>query len=55
MWDLTAFDGRSDYGPFIENGIPAGGLFTGAERIKNAEGRAKYGGLANAAYDPWSL
>ena len=27
----TAFDGRSDYGPFIDVGIPAGGLFTGAE------------------------
>ena len=27
----TAFDGRSDYGPFIAEGIPAGGLFTGAE------------------------
>ncbi len=27
----TAFDGRSDYRPFIEVGIPAGGLFTGAE------------------------
>ena len=27
----TAFDGRSDYFGFIENGIPAGGLFTGAE------------------------
>jgi Zn-dependent M28 family amino/carboxypeptidase len=30
----TAFDGRSDYGPFIANGVPAGGLFTGAEGIK---------------------
>ena len=30
----TAFDGRSDYGPFIAAGIPAGGLFTGAEEIK---------------------
>jgi Zn-dependent M28 family amino/carboxypeptidase len=32
----TAFDGRSDYGPFIAAGveIPAGGLFTGAEGIK---------------------
>ena len=30
----TDFDGRSDYGPFIENGIPAGGLFSGAEGIK---------------------
>jgi Zn-dependent M28 family amino/carboxypeptidase len=27
----TAFDGRSDYGPFIAAGIPAGGLFSGAE------------------------
>jgi Zn-dependent M28 family amino/carboxypeptidase len=30
-YDLTAFDGRSDYGPFIAAGIPAGGLFSGAE------------------------
>ncbi len=30
----TAFDGRSDYGPFIAAGIPAGGLFSGAEVIK---------------------
>ena len=35
--DPTAFDGRSDYGPFIAVGIPAGGLFTGAEGVKTAE------------------
>ena len=35
--DPTAFDGRSDYGPFIDGGIPAGGLFTGAEGEKTAE------------------
>ena len=29
--DPTPFSGRSDYGPFIAEGIPAGGLFTGAE------------------------
>ena len=29
--DPTPFSGRSDYGPFIAVGIPAGGLFTGAE------------------------
>ena len=34
----TAFDGRSDYGPFIFAGIPAGGLFTGAEVLKTAGG-----------------
>jgi len=51
-WDLTGFNGRSDYGPFIAAGIPAGGLFTGAEVVKTPEQRAKYGGLANAAFDP---
>ena len=48
----TAFDGRSDYGPFIAVGIPAGGLFSGAEGIKTAEQAAVYGGTAGAAYDP---
>jgi Zn-dependent M28 family amino/carboxypeptidase len=48
----TAFDGRSDYGPFIAVGIPAGGLFTGAEGIKTADEAAIYGGTAGDAYDP---
>ena len=48
----TAFDGRSDYDAFISVGIPAGGLFTGAEDIKTAEEAAIYGGLAGVAYDP---
>ena len=48
----TAFDGRSDYGPFIEVGIPAGGLFTGAEGIKTEEEAAIYGGTAGEQYDP---
>jgi Zn-dependent M28 family amino/carboxypeptidase len=48
----TAFDGRSDYFDFIENGIPAGGLFTGAEGLKSAEEAAVYGGTAGAPYDP---
>jgi Zn-dependent M28 family amino/carboxypeptidase len=48
----TAFDGRSDYGPFIDRGIPAGGLFTGAEGIKTAAEAAVYGGTAGIAYDP---
>jgi Zn-dependent M28 family amino/carboxypeptidase len=50
--DPTAFDGRSDYGPFIDRGIPAGGLFTGAEGIKTARQAAVYGGTAGVAYDP---
>jgi Zn-dependent M28 family amino/carboxypeptidase len=48
----TAFDGRSDYDAFINVGIPAGGLFTGAEDIKTAEEAAIYGGAAGVAYDP---
>ena len=48
----TDFDGRSDYFGFIEAGIPAGGLFTGAEGIKSEEQAAIYGGTAGEAYDP---
>lgn len=48
----TDFSGRSDYGPFIASGIPAGGLFTGAEGIKSAEEAALWGGTAGQAYDP---
>jgi Zn-dependent M28 family amino/carboxypeptidase len=47
----TPFDGRSDYGPFIAVGIPAGGLFTGAEDIKPAEEVPLFGGTAGVAYD----
>jgi Zn-dependent M28 family amino/carboxypeptidase len=48
----TAFDGRSDYGPFISNGVAAGGLFTGAEGIKTPEQEEVFGGVAGLAYDP---
>ncbi len=47
----TDFDGRSDYGPFIAAGIPAGGIFTGAEGIKTPAEAALFGGTAGVAYD----
>jgi Zn-dependent M28 family amino/carboxypeptidase len=50
--DPTEFDGRSDYDAFINAGIPAGGLFTGAEGIKTPAQAAIYGGTAGAPYDP---
>ncbi len=50
--EATAFDGRSDYGPFIAAGIPAGGLFTGAEGEKTAAQAQTYGGTPDVAYDP---
>ncbi|WP_430647930.1 M20/M25/M40 family metallo-hydrolase [Agromyces sp. GXS1127] len=53
----TAFDGRSDYDAFISAGIPAGGLFTGAEGAKTADQVLDYGGLSEfdgepVSYDP---
>jgi Zn-dependent M28 family amino/carboxypeptidase len=48
----TDFSGRSDYGAFIANGIPAGGLFTGAEGVKSAAEAATWGGTAGQPYDP---
>lgn len=51
-FEPTQFDGRSDYFAFIQNGIPAGGLFTGAEGIKTPEQVAMYGGIAGEQFDP---
>ena len=48
----TDFSGRSDYFEFINQGIPAGGLFTGAEGVKTEAQAAKWGGTAGVAYDP---
>ena len=51
-YDDAQFSGRSDYQAFIENGIPSGGLFTGAEQIKTAEQQAIWGGTAGQQFDP---
>ena len=48
----TDFSGRSDYGPFIFYGIPAGGLFTGADGVKTPDQAALWGGTAGEQYDP---
>jgi aminopeptidase Y len=48
----TDFSGRSDYRPFIEVGIPSGGLFTGAEGIKTHDEVGLWGGTAGEQYDP---
>jgi Zn-dependent M28 family amino/carboxypeptidase len=47
-----AFDGRSDYVGFINRGIPAGGIFAGAEVHKTPEQVAMFGGVAGEQYDP---
>lgn len=46
------FDGRSDYDGFIRNGIPGGGIATGAEGEKTKEEAAMFGGVAGDWYDP---
>ena len=49
--DRVPFDGRSDYVGFTDRGIPAGGIFAGAEQPKTAAQEAIYGGAAGSAYD----
>jgi Zn-dependent M28 family amino/carboxypeptidase len=46
------FDGRSDYVGFTDAGIPAGGVFTGAEKIKTQEEFDAFGGTLGAPLDP---
>ena len=48
----TSFDGRSDYDGFTAAGIPAGGLFTGAEENKTVEQAKLWGGTPDAPFDP---
>ncbi|MDR6198775.1 Zn-dependent M28 family amino/carboxypeptidase [Microbacterium sp. SORGH_AS428] len=51
-WIDTAFDARSDYNAFILAGIPASGLFTGADDVKTAEQVALFGGTEGIIMDP---
>jgi Zn-dependent M28 family amino/carboxypeptidase len=48
---IIPFNGRSDYGPFINAKIAAGGLAAGAEGIKTQEEARRQGGEAGVAYD----
>jgi Zn-dependent M28 family amino/carboxypeptidase len=50
--ERVPFDGRSDYVGFTDRGIPAGGVFAGAEGVKTPEEEAVYGGAAGSWYDP---
>lgn len=51
-YTFIPFDGRSDYDGFIRNGIPGGGIATGAEGIKTKEEEKMFGGKAGDWYDP---
>lgn len=41
-WETVSIAGRSDHGPFLLAGIPAGGLFSGAEGLMSAEQALHY-------------
>jgi Zn-dependent M28 family amino/carboxypeptidase len=51
-FETIPFDGRSDYDAFTTAGIPAGGIFAGAEVEKQPYQVALYGGTAGLAFDP---
>ena len=48
----SALDGRSDHGPFQDEGVPTGGLFSGAEATKTGGQQDAFGGEAGAPLDP---
>ena len=50
--ESTDLDGRSDYAAFLAAGIAVGGIFTGAEERKSAEQARRWGGQADAPFDP---
>lgn len=51
-FEKTEAAGNSDYLPFMEAGIPVGGLFSGATEIKTRRQASLFGGKAGLALDP---
>ncbi|KAF8984074.1 Leucyl aminopeptidase yscIV [Entomortierella lignicola] len=51
-YEYTDMTGGSDFLPFLLEGIPSGGLLTGAGEKKTMEQRTRFGGFANAPLDP---
>ncbi|KAJ2780720.1 hypothetical protein H4R18_003307 [Coemansia javaensis] len=50
-YKITDMRAGSDFVPFIDNGVPAGGVLTGAGELKSVDERRDHGGLAHAALD----
>jgi aminopeptidase S len=46
------FEGGSDYVPFIEAGIPTGGVLSGDEDTKTSEQAERWGGTEGEEFDP---
>ncbi|KAJ1667028.1 hypothetical protein IW140_002240 [Coemansia sp. RSA 1813] len=50
-YQVTDMVAGSDFLPFIDNGVPAGGILTGAGELKSIDERREHGGLAQAPLD----
>jgi Zn-dependent M28 family amino/carboxypeptidase len=48
----TSFEGRSDYDAFTRSGVPAGGIYSGAEEKKSVAQAERWGGRADQPFDP---
>src|SRR5699024_10738984 len=48
----TDFSGRPDYRAFIDDGVPASGLFSAADGTKTAEEAEMFGGTRGEKHDP---
>ncbi len=48
----TDFDGRSDYDGFTQAGVPAGGIFSGAESKMSGDQAERWDGEADQPFDP---
>ena len=46
------FNGRSDFAPFMDKGVPSGGVITGEDEIKTIEEAGVFGGIAGMVLDP---
>ncbi|KAI8923237.1 hypothetical protein BC831DRAFT_472185 [Entophlyctis helioformis] len=46
------FNGRSDFQPFLDAGVPAAGVITGEDEIKTPEQAALFGGVPGLVLDP---
>ncbi|WP_299443358.1 M20/M25/M40 family metallo-hydrolase [uncultured Phycicoccus sp.] len=51
-WEYIDVQGRSDHAAFRTYGIATSGIFSGAEARKTTAQAQKWGGTANAAFDP---
>jgi Zn-dependent M28 family amino/carboxypeptidase len=49
--ETSPYANNSDYQPFVDAGVPAGGLATGAGASKSQQQAETFGGAAGAAYD----